>query len=262
MLSEKILNEAPVPALALSSLAPPTEKTPDDPPGEFKGVVSSATAKLAAKKLNPEEIEAARQAAETTVRQALHSDHGLPPADVERAYPDSCNVVVEGLPLVGTKQQRCCKAPTPSRDGGSQGVPLVPPLQLPGGKGRKLDASEERRGDELPAVLRPQRTGEVGGQQVSCFPAFIIAGTQKSGTTALAGEGRGGGVCGVAVYGFCGLNLRAEVFWLVCFGIKRRRRDDVLGDRRGVRGDSGFDTFRACLSAGSVLALLSVGMAC
>ncbi|CAM9310111.1 unnamed protein product [Scytosiphon promiscuus] len=42
-------------------------------------------------------------------------------------------------------------------------------------------------GMKLPAVLRTQRTGAAEGQQVVCFPSFIIAGTQKSGTTALTG---------------------------------------------------------------------------
>lgn len=41
---------------------------------------------------------------------------------------------------------------------------------------------------ELPGVLRTQKTQDAEGQEIVCFPSFVIAGTQKSGTTALTGE--------------------------------------------------------------------------
>lgn len=58
-------------------------------------------------------------------------------------------------------------------------------------RGRRLEEEEGggsgKGGLELPGVLRTERRVDDDGKEVVCFPSFIIAGTQKSGTTALTG---------------------------------------------------------------------------
>lgn len=74
-------------------------------------------------------------------------------ADAEAIYSEACSLRVKSsLPLYHSKGQRCCRA---------SHQPLL------------------------------QGGAAVGGgqdEEVSCFPSFIIAGTQKSGTTALTGK--------------------------------------------------------------------------
>lgn len=122
------------------------------------------------------EIDEAETKATEFVNELLASGQGLPQPNVDAVLPSTCNVVVEGLPLVHPNRQICCKAKGLSR--GMMG--LQPP------EGEVGDAPDG--GVVLPGVLRGENTGDVREQEVSCFPSFIIAGTQKSGTTALTGE--------------------------------------------------------------------------
>ena len=169
------------------------------------------------KGLDDAETEEARLTATSVVREALRAPRGLPPPDTTAAFPASCGLRVEGLPLYHDKGQRCCKVnpemlPPGQKlellqqqqkkqglgqgDGGAAADSLAAGAE--GGWGaaapraRRLGLEEGREDFPpempLPGVLRAQRTRAVGGQEVACFPSFIIAGTQKSGTTALTGE--------------------------------------------------------------------------
>lgn len=149
------------------------------PPTEFKGRATKVMRKIAASKhLNPTEIDEAETKATEFVNKLLGSGQALPPPNVDAVLPVTCNVVVKGLPFVHPNQQRCCKAKDFS--GGPMGLQPPPPEW---GVGDAPDG-----GVVLPGVLRGEKTGDVREQEVSCFPSFIIAGTQKSGTTALTGE--------------------------------------------------------------------------
>lgn len=94
------------------------------------------------------------------------------------------------MPLYSSKGQRCCKhkMESPSEN-------KTPADAVPQG-GRVLQGERgggEVGGNALPGVLRTQSRRAVGEQEVSCLPSFVIAGTQKSGTTALTGKRRGEG---------------------------------------------------------------------
>lgn len=188
------------------------------------GVVLNKSAKQ--KGLGEAEIEEARLAATNFVREALRGPGDLPPPDPSAMFSAACGLRVQGsLPLYHDKGQRCCKVShemLPAgqklellqqqkqqdlRDGGAatDGVAAGGNGAAPQARRRVLEEGQRREdipepGMPLPGVLRAQRTGTVGGQEVACFPSFIIAGTQKSGTTALTGErgeresgpGRGG----------------------------------------------------------------------
>lgn len=130
--------------------------------------------------LTDEETDAAAQTAAKTVREALSKGGELPVPNPAAAFSQSCNVIVEGLPLYGTKQQRCCTLPSTKKKGDAGASK--------GGYKRDLEEDEKARENALPRVLQTQRTGSMDGKEVSCFPSFIIAGTQKSGTTALTGK--------------------------------------------------------------------------
>lgn len=146
----------------------------------------------ASKHLTPMEVDEAEAKAVEFVNQVLASGKGLPQPNVEAVLPATCNVVVEGLPLVHPKQQRCCKAKDVS--GGPLGLQPPPPaVKAWGMESEKENAPDG--GMVLPGVLRGEKTGDVREQEVSCFPSFIIAGTQKSGTTALTGEPKASAVC-------------------------------------------------------------------
>lgn len=123
-------------------------------------------------------------AATDAVREALRKPGDLPPRSIDGILSASCDLQVEGLPLYHDKGQTCCKAAQKppaqqeahSKDNGPQGR-------------RGLEAAEGEGGETLPGVLRTtQRAEAAGGNEVACLPSFIIAGTQKSGTTALTGE--------------------------------------------------------------------------
>lgn len=161
----------------------------------YNGVVTAALKKSAGLKgLNDAGIEEARLAATNAVREALRAPGSLPPPNTDAMIADSCDLRVEGLPLYHDKGQRCCKVGK-----------VKPP---PGMARRALEEEEEedgreagggggrggREGGALPGVLRTERTGTAEEPEVACLPSFIIAGTQKSGTTALTGEGGGRGL--------------------------------------------------------------------
>lgn len=145
----------------------------------------------AAKGLSEAEIEEARLVAINAVKEALRKPGGLPPPSPDSIFSSACNLRVEGLPLYNSKGQRCCKV-----DQMTSGLNIGPqgPRGLEG-----EDGGGEGEGTPLPGVLRTQRTGAVEGQEVTCFPSFIIAGTQKSGTTALTGEKQWDVGCGVGL---------------------------------------------------------------
>ncbi|CAM9557574.1 unnamed protein product, partial [Ectocarpus sp. 12 AP-2014] len=137
----------------------------------------------AARGLNDAEIEEARVAARDAVREALRKPGDLPPRSIDGILSASCDLQVEGLPLYHDKGQTCCKAaqkPSAQQQAHSKGD---------GPQGRRgLEAAEGEGGEPLPGVLRTtQRAEAAGGNEVACLPSFIIAGTQKSGTTALTG---------------------------------------------------------------------------
>ncbi|CAN0289197.1 unnamed protein product [Pylaiella littoralis] len=149
---------------------------------EFEGKLSASSKKAARDMgLTSADIEEARAAATNTVREALRNPGGLPPPNPENMYSSSCGVRVEGLPLYNSKGQRCCKSkekPAAEEKTRADGVP----------RGRRVLPGEGGGGgeDALGGVLGTEGTGAVE-EQVSCFPSFVIAGTQKSGTTALTG---------------------------------------------------------------------------
>lgn len=154
--------------------------------GAFEGKINGVLRKSALSKgLNDTEIEEARVTATDAVREALRKPGDLPPRNLDSMLSASCGLQVEGLPLYHDKGQTCCKAAqkppaqqqAPSKDNEPQGR-------------RGLEGAGEGEGGEtLPGVLRTTQRAEAGGgNEVSCLPSFIIAGTQKSGTTALAGE--------------------------------------------------------------------------
>lgn len=181
--------------------------------GGFSGEVGVALKKSAKLKgLGEGEIEKARVAATKVVREALRAPGDLPPPDPDAMFSEACSLRVEGLPLYHDKGQRCCKVTPdmlppnqqllqqqqqqqqglggPAAAGGDWGAPQARGRGLEEGGEAGVDGREGslQPGMPLPGVLRPQRTGTVGGKEVACFPSFIIAGTQKSGTTALTGE--------------------------------------------------------------------------
>ena len=154
----------------------------------FKGELTSLMRKMASTKhLTADEVSLAKSAAENVVNEALASGKGLPTPDVEMVLPGACNIVVQGLPLVQPKRQRCCKAKDLLGGGLPGQPPLLPPPPEEGGS-RAVEEGDMDGKMGLPGVLRMQQAGGVSEQEVTCFPSFIIAGTQKSGTTALTGE--------------------------------------------------------------------------
>lgn len=165
----------------------------------FDGEVTTQQHKNALSKgLDKDEMEAARVAATLAVRKAMKTPGDLPPPSPEAYYSQTCSVRVESsLPLYHNKGQRCCKASQLPQPGAAAALPGIGVLASERGGGAGLGLGEDgadggAQEGALPGVLRGQRTGAAGGQEVSCFPSFIIAGTQKSGTTALTGEKRRG----------------------------------------------------------------------
>lgn len=151
--------------------------------------------------LSEEEVESARAAARKTVAEALRQPGGLSPPSPP-VMTAACSVVVEGLPLVGSQQQRCCKVSAmkvpaaldrmkfENAAAGSTTEGGVPRGDGSGAeRRRRVDEEDIGVAEELPAVLRTERRGGGEGEEVVCFPSFVIAGTQKCGTTALTGNG-------------------------------------------------------------------------
>lgn len=160
----------------------------------FDGEVTTQLQKNALSKgLDKDEVEAARVAATLAVREAMRGPGNLPPPSPEAYLSQACGVRVKSsLPLYHNKGQRCCKASQLPQPGAPGASPVKDSLALADG-GTGLGLGEDGAGGgpqevALPGVLRGQRTGAAGDQEVSCFPSFIIAGTQKSGTTALTGK--------------------------------------------------------------------------
>lgn len=128
--------------------------------------------------------------------------------------PAGCDVLVGGLPLVGSRTQRCCRVQaTKIRRGVARSAAspherakhhALGIAEEQGHRGRagdlrapKADWDTEGAGDaghvmgmgaEMPPRALQADESTNASQQVACFPSFIIAGTQKSGTTALTGE--------------------------------------------------------------------------
>lgn len=177
----------PLPVLAVAG----AQETPvlpvfsEEPYQTVTGDVSLKLQKMAvAAGLSDGQIDAAGRAAALTANEALRKPGVLPPASPIELSP-SCDLVVQGLPQIGSRQQRCCKAlDVPMGQGGMAqglgGARSAGGVQREGGEGGE--------GGQLPGVLEAQRTRGSGGTEAVCFPSFIIAGTQKSGTTALTGE--------------------------------------------------------------------------
>ncbi|CAN0307808.1 unnamed protein product, partial [Hapterophycus canaliculatus] len=155
----------------------------DDQAEAFVGTVGTALKKTATLKgLSDAEIEQARLVATDIVKETLRKPGGLPSPSLDAVFSSACDLRVEGLPLYNSEGQRCCKV-----EQMTSGLNIGPQ----GRRGLEEEEGEEGEGAEgeeapLPGVLRTQRTEAVEGQ-VACFPSFIIAGTQKSGTTALTG---------------------------------------------------------------------------
>ncbi|CAM9457622.1 unnamed protein product [Sphacelaria rigidula] len=215
-----------------TSVASVRTSVPSDAPRRTTRDSSDAPAKaevearLTEADLNEEEKEAARRAARHTVDEALKQPGGIPPLFPHK-LPESCTVIVEGLPLVGPKQQRCCKVDFNNQvylrsvraeeeaariaNGGAQDKhdqlerssdndeedPDGGGLRRRRAKSRRLvevDAAadagpdgdgnaEGRKSATLP--IDPIEHGASSDPKVVCYPSFVIAGTQKSGTTAL-----------------------------------------------------------------------------
>lgn len=186
-------------------------------------------ARLTEADLNEEEKEAARRAARHTVDEALKQPGGIPPLFPHK-LPESCTVIVEGLPLVGPKQQRCCKVDFNNQvylrsvraeeeaariaNGGAQDKhdqlerSSDNDEEDPDGGGLRRRRAKSRRLVEVDAAadagpdgdgnaegrksatrpIDPIEHGASSDPKVVCYPSFVIAGTQKSGTTALTGE--------------------------------------------------------------------------
>ena len=164
---------------------------------EFRGEVTSQMRKMAGSKgLTREEIAEIERGANDFVNEALQRPGDLPNPSPLKFYSEACKVMVDGLPLIGSRQQRCCNvADIQGLKRPDGGVPeLLPGVGLPP-KGlhrdRLLQAEGREGGDGgLPAaVVKTEATGGVKDEGLACFPSFVIAGTQKSGTTALAGKG-------------------------------------------------------------------------
>ena len=166
-----------------------TAKLPDEGKADdyFQGEVTSNMRKVAVSKgMNKIEIANAVRAANEAVMEALRGPGEIPNPSPEQYYSEACDVILKGLPLIGSRQQRCCKMDKVQalKVGG---VPpgMVTPRKFPN-RDRNLEAEEGEGG--LPAVQKTEGTESVRGGELACFPSFVIAGTQKSGTTALAGE--------------------------------------------------------------------------
>lgn len=193
-----------------------------DAPAKAKG-----EARLTEADLSDEEKKAARRAARHIVDEALKQPGGIPPSSPPK-LPEACSFVVEGLPLVGPKQQICCKVDVKNKvylrsiraeeearriaNGGAQDEhgqlesSSENDQEDPDGGGAERRRAKKRRlveGDAgadanaradteggKSAVLQtgPVEHGASNDPKVVCYPSFVIAGTQKSGTTALTGE--------------------------------------------------------------------------
>lgn len=171
--------------------------------------------------LSEKEVDMARVAAENSVNQASRKTRTFPWPEPEEMFSGTCNIVAEGLPLVGSKHQRCCKVRKAVRsidegetvpyatsfsaddgdylerlrgrgsDGAHQKGGLKKKEKKRKEEGGNDDAKEKVKGDKekaLPGVPKSERRGGIGQEQVACLPSFVIAGSQKSGTTALTGE--------------------------------------------------------------------------
>lgn len=175
-----------------------------EPDKEFRGEVTSQMRKIAGSKgLTREEIAEIERAANDFVNEALQRPGDLPNPSPLNFYSEACKVMVDGLPLIGSKQQRCCNVADiqglKRPDGGVSellaGIGL-PPKGPHGNRLLQAEVGGERGGEGgergVPAAVKTESTRGIKDEGLACFPSFIIAGTQKSGTTALAGEG---GVC-------------------------------------------------------------------
>lgn len=121
-----------------------------------------------------EQFERAKQAAADRVKRAFAEGGDLPPVAPSR-LSEACQIVIDGAANASSPvQQRCCRvAATAAEEPAEE--------EVGEGGGRRVD--ERGTGNET----EPQ------SPQVACLPTFVIAGTQKSGTTALAGKGKGKG---------------------------------------------------------------------
>lgn len=108
--------------------------------------------------------------------------------------PGTCNLVVKGLPLVGSQQQQCCKVSamkqyrnTPAQQGTpTEGrLAATTPVTV-GSNGKGSDVDEHGSSGVVPVVSKGEG-GSGAEEEMVCLPSFIIAGTQKCGTTALTG---------------------------------------------------------------------------
>ncbi|CAM9239117.1 unnamed protein product, partial [Laminaria digitata] len=108
-----------------------TEEQEQEPKKElqFRGEITGQMRKAAGSKgLLKEEIAEIEQAANDVVNEALRRPGDLPNPSPQKYYSDACNVMVDGLPLIGSRQQRCCNV------AGVQGLPpgmAVPPKVPP-----------------------------------------------------------------------------------------------------------------------------------